>query len=292
MAEYQIMTDATADFPEGMQESLGITVIPMIVEMSGKDYTIGDKENAVNLAEFYNHLEQGEVARTSQVTMNVYTQYFEEEFKKGRDVLLVSFSSGLSKSFEASLLCAEKMKIDYPDRKLYCVDSLCAAGGQGLLVYSAVQRQRQGATIDELAVWLEDHKLDVEHWVTVDELDTLLRGGRISKTSAAVGTMLNIKPIIQIDREGKLIPVNKVRGRKKSLETMAQAYRDHRASGIEDLVLIGYGTDKESAGDLRELIVADGGPKEVLFAPIGPVIGAHTGPTVVTLFFFGDKNNR
>ena len=292
MADYQIMADATVDFPEGLEQTLGITIIPMIVEMGGQDYTICGKDSEISPLAFYEHLDKGEVARTAQVTSTLFYQYFEEEFKKGRDVILISFSSGLSKSFEASLVCAEKMKTDYPDRKLYCIDSLCASGGHGLLVYTAVQKQRQGMTVDELASWLQANATNMAHWVTVDELNTLLRGGRISKTSATVGTMLNIKPIIHIDGEGHLIAVNKVRGRKKSMETLAQMLRENRTDGPDDPVFIGYGKSLEDANYLRDLIMADGGPQDVRLLHVGPVIGAHTGPSVVAAFFFGDRKFR
>ena len=292
MADYQIMSDATVDFSDNLAASQDIVIIPMIVEMDGTDYIIGDKKSTISTTEFYRQLDKGAVARTAQVTANTYYQYFEAEFREGRDVLLISFSSGLSKSFEASLMCAQKIRNDYPERKLYCIDSLCATGGHGLLVYSAAQKQKQGMSIDELAAWVEGIKGSLSHWFTVDELDTLYRGGRVSRTSAALGSMLSIKPIIYINGEGKLIPVNKVRGRRKSLETMAQTFRESWIAS-DDPVVIGYGTDIEGANTLKEMITADGsGPKDIRFAVVGPVIGAHTGPTIVALFYFSNLKER
>ncbi|MCL2121159.1 MAG: DegV family protein [Clostridiales bacterium] len=291
MAEYRIMADATIDFPEEIEKEMDITIIPMTVEMGGTDYTICGKDSTISAMEFFDHLEKGEIARTAQVTTATFYQYFEEAFKEGFDVIHISFSSALSKSYEASVLCAEKMKVDYPDRKLYCIDSLCATAGHGLLVYTAVQKHKEGYTVDDLAEWIENNKLNVAHWVTVDELDTLLRGGRITRTSAALGTMLSIKPIIHVDGEGKLVAVNKVRGRKKSLEAMLQAYRENASDGAESPVFVTHGTAIQDAQTLRDMLIAEG-VKNVSLCYVGPVIGAHTGPTVVTLHFFGDRNLR
>ena len=288
MTNYRIFAEATADFPDGLLETLDVTILPMTVEMGGNEYVIGT-EGSIDPVEFYGHLSRGETARTAQVTTNTYYQYFEKELNAGNDIILISFSSGLSKSYEASVLCAEKLKGEFPDRKVYCIDSLCAAGGHGLLVYAAVRKQKLGMPVDELADWVEKNKMNMAHWVTVDELDTLLRGGRVSKTSATVGSLLNIKPIIHVDHEGKLIPVNKVRGRKKSLELMARMCRENADRAPDEVVFLGHGTDIEGANLLRDMIMADGGPQDVRLMYIGPVIGAHTGPTVITLFFFGDK---
>jgi len=286
MADYQIMVDATIDLPDEIIESWGFTIIPMIVEIDGKDYTICGKESTIGIGEFYEHLTKGAIARTSQVTTNTFYQYFEEAFNKGLDVIFISFSSALSKGYEASVLCAEKIAQDYPDRKLYCIDSLCAAGGYSTIIDAVAHKKAEGLSIDELAEWVEGVKMNVDQWFTVDELDTLLRGGRVSKTSAVVGTMLSIKPVIHINREGKLIPVNKIRGRKKSLELIAKQFSDSWNGGAE-MVAIGHGTDMESANYLKDLILEDHPKANVLLVPIGPVIGAHTGQTVVGAFFFG-----
>ena len=291
MAGYKITTDATIDLPEGFAEDLGVTILPMIVEMGGQDYTICGRDSTISAIAFFEHLEKGEVARTAQVTAATFYQCFEEAFKEGLDVIHISFSSALSKSYEASVMCAEKIRKDYPDRKVYCIDSLCATGGHGLLVEAAVKKQKQGYSVDELAEWVEDNKLDVAHWFTVGELDTLLRGGRVSKASATIGTMLNIKPIIHVDGEGRLIPVGKVHGRKKSLETLVQAYRENETGGPDSPVFISHGTCLEDVDRLKEMLMAEGA-KDVRHGYVGPVIGAHTGPTVITVHFFGDKNQR
>ncbi len=287
-ADYQIMTDATADLTAEISDELGITVIPMAVDMEGQSYSFAPKGGNISIAEFYERLIAGEVAKTSQINAEVYRHYFEEELKKGRDVIYISLSSGLSGSVGVAIVTAEKLQAEYPDRKVICVDSLCASAGEGLLTYTAVQKKRQGLTIEQLAAWLEENKKDMAHWVTVDELSYLQRGGRIGTAAAAVGTMLNIKPIIHVNGEGKLVSVNKVRGRKKSLEVLAEALKANRTDGPSDPVFIGYGTAAEDALYLRNLIMEGEGPQDVRLMPIGPVIGAHTGPSVIAVFFFGD----
>jgi len=291
MSAYQIFTDATVDLPEDVMKAAGITVIPMVVEMSGRDYTIGCGINTISCEVFYSRLGKGEIARTSQITTNTYYRYFEEAFIRGRDALLISFSSSLSKSFEASLLCADRMRADYPDRKLYCVDSVCASCGLGILITAAVEKQRQGMPIKALVHWLEENKLLIDHWFSVDELDTLLRGGRISKTTAAVGAMLNVKPIIRVNRRGILVPVSKVRGRKKSMETLAGEFAS-RWNGGDELVVVGYGSSMDDAAVLLDMLVTDNGPMNARLVPVGPVIGAHTGATAIGVFFFGSDGRQ
>ncbi len=287
-ADYQIMTDATADLTAEAADELGIRVIPMAVDMGGESYIFAPKGGNISIAEFYDRLVEGEVAKTSQINARVYRQYFEEELKQGRDVIYISLSSGLSGSVGVAIVTAQELREEYPDRKVICVDSLCASAGEGLLTYTAVQKKRQGMTLGQLAAWLEEHKKSMAHWVAVDELSYLQRGGRISTAAAAVGTMLNIKPIIHINGEGKLVSVNKVRGRKKSLEVLAEALKDNRTDGPSDPVFIGYGTAYEDAVYLKELIMEGEGPKDVRLFAIGPVIGAHTGPSIIAVFFFGD----
>ena len=288
MASYRIFADATIDLPDVMLDAGDVTIIPMTVDISGESYTICGRESTIGNEDFYAMLAKGEIARTAQVTPNTYYQYFEEVFQQGQDALLISFSSGLSKSYEASLVCAEKIREDYPGRKLYCIDSICASGGHAILVDAAIRRQKEGYTIEELAKWVEENKYKVDTLLTVDELDTLLRGGRVSRTSATVGTMLNIKPVIHINWEGKLIPVKKIRGRKKAIEYFASEFKIHW-NGSDDMVIVGYGTDQGEALILRDMIMADGGTETVELVTIGPVIGAHTGGTVIALYYFNKE---
>ena len=290
MAEYQIITDATADLSDELAKSLGVKVIPMTIQMDGRDYIIGGEDISLSIEEFYDRLTKGEVALTSQINTAAYSHYFEEELKNGRDVLLISFSSAMSKSTENALTCAAKMRAEYPDRKLYCIDSLCASVGEALLVYAAALKKREGMGIDDLAEWVETEKWKMAHWVTVDELSFMQRGGRISMATAMVGTMLNIKPIIFLNGEGRLLSVDKRRGRKKSLDALIDIIREKWAiGGRRDPVFIGHGMVIEDASYLRDGIMAGDGPKDVRIFHIGPVIGAHTGPSVVAVFCFGDK---
>ena len=291
MTDFQILTDATADLPLEFLESLGVAVIPMTIEMEGKDYITGSKDSVLTVQEFYRRLSAGEVARTSQINALTFNQYFEGELQKGRDVLMITLSSNLSKSYEVGESCAEKLQQDYPDRKVYCLDSRNASLGEGLLVYAAAQLQKQGKTVDEVADWVVAARDRTACWVTVDDLSYLQRGGRISTASAAVGMMLNIKPIIYMNEDGMLINVNKVRGRKKSLEAIMEAFRERWALHKEEPVIVGYGSDsiKEDAEFIRDQIKAGGGPENVWIYEIGPVVGAHTGPSVIAIFFLGDR---
>ncbi|MDR0468545.1 MAG: DegV family protein [Peptococcaceae bacterium] len=291
MTDYQIFTDATADLPLEYIESLGAAMIPMTIEMEGQDYITGSKDSTLTIQDFYKRLASGEVARTSQINAVTFNQYFGEELKKGRDVIMITLSSALSKSYETGEVCAEKLRQDYPDRKVHFIDSRNASLAEGVLVYTAAQMQKQGKSVDEVADWIISARDRLGCWVTVDDLSYLQRGGRISTASAAVGTMLNIKPIIYMNEEGKLININKVRGRKKSLDALAEAFRDRWIRYKEEPVIIGYGsyTVKEDAEYLRDQVKAGGGPEDVWMYEIGPVIGAHTGPSVVAMFYLGDK---
>ncbi|MDR1193121.1 MAG: DegV family protein [Peptococcaceae bacterium] len=289
MAEYVILTDATADLTAELEAETGVVVIPMTVDMNGKVYSFAPSGGEISTAEFYRRQMAGEDAHTSQINIAVYQQYFEAEMKAGRDVLYIGFSSALSSSFSAAVNCAERLREAYPERKLFCVDSLCASAGEGLLVYAAAQKKKAGMDIDTLAAWTEREKARSCQWFTVEELSYLHKGGRVSTTVAVVGTMLNIKPILHVSDEGKLVNVSKARGRKKSLDTLAEIVARDRRDEPEGPVFVGCGTKDEDVAYLRERIMALAGAKNVWFVPVGPVIGAHTGPTVITAFFFGDK---
>jgi DegV family protein with EDD domain len=287
--DYQIFTDATADLPDEVADALGITILPMIVEMAGHDYTIGGKEGNITISEFYERLIKGEVARTSQINSSTYYRYLTEALERGQDVLLISFSSGLSKSYEVGVSCVEKLRKDYPDRKVISIDSLCASVGEGALAYCAAMKKRNGMGIDELAAWIEDNKLRMIHWFTLDDLSYLQRGGRISMASAAVGTMLNIKPILHVNNEGMLVSVHKVRGRKKAIDMVVDIFVDTFKPGNDEQVFIGYGTSMQEAVNLKDTIIAKTKLTDIPIYQVGPIIGAHTGPSMLSVFYFGEK---
>ena len=287
---YQIITDATADLNDELLSGLPeVRIIPMNVQVNGREYLFGPGGN-IDCDEFYAFLRSGQFASTSQINPATYREYFEPILQEGRDLLYLCFSSGLSKTLESARMAIAELQEEYPERTILCLDTLCAAVGEGLFVMEAARKQRQGMDIRSLYAWLEEHRLNLCHWVTVDTFDHLKHGGRVSATSAAVGTMLGIKPLIHVDENGKLVAVGKPRGKKKALEALVSNMEKGWLPEISRKVIIGHGDSLEVAQELRELVAARFPEAEIFIAPIGPVIGAHAGPGVMTVFFWGDNH--
>ena len=221
--------------------------------------------------------------------MHRYTDYFEEVLKHGRDVLYIAFSSGLSGSCNSAKVAAQELQAKYPDNRVEVVDSLCASLGQGLYVYHAVQEKKKGKSIDQVIQWLEENKLNLCHWFTVDDLNHLKRGGRVSPATAFFGTMLNIKPVLHVDDEGHLIPMGKVRGRKASLDALVDHMAQTAINPKEQVIFISHGDSEADAKYVADQVRAKFKSKEIYINPIGPVIGAHSGPGTMALFFLGSK---
>lgn len=200
-------------------------------------------------------------------------------------MLFLCFSSGLSSTRDSCAIAAEELREKYPDRKIFTVDTLAASGGQGLLVYLAAQKQLQGATIEEVRDFAEESKLHLAHWFTVDDLVYLKRGGRVSPAAAALGTMLHIKPVLCVDAEGHLIPMEKVRGRKAAVAALLRHMEETAIHPEEQTILISHACCIETAEALREAVLSRFQPREVLITDVGPIIGAHTGPGMISLFF-------
>lgn len=289
MRNYVIVTEATADLPDKIAKDLDIQVIPMAFELSGKSYNNYLDERELDIKLFYEALRNGERSVTSLVNTEVFMDFFEPILKEGNDILYITFSSGLSGTYNASLIAIEELKEKYPESKILSVDSKCASIGEGLLVYSAASKKEEGYTIEKLHEWLNDNILNLCHWFTVDDLNHLKRGGRVSAISAAIGTALNVKPVLHVDNEGKLIPVEKVRGRKKSLIALADRMLQTCTKPEEQTIFIGHGDAKEDAEYLEQLIKERMNVKDVIINPIGPVIGSHSGPGTIALFFFGTE---
>ena len=287
---YQIITDATADLNAELLAGLPeVRIIPMNVQVNGRVYLFGPGGN-IDCDEFYAFLRNGQFASTSQINPATYREYFEPILQEGRDMLYLCFSSGLSRTVESARMAIAELQEAYPERTILCLDTLCAAVGEGLFVMEAARKQRQGMDIRSLYAWLEEHRLNLCHWVTVDTFDHLKHGGRVSATSAAVGTMLGIKPLIHVDENGKLVAVGKPRGKKKALEALVSNMEKGWLPEISRKVIIGHGDSLEVAQELRELVAARFPEAEIFIAPIGPVIGAHAGPGVMTVFFWGDNH--
>ncbi|MCD8009505.1 MAG: DegV family protein [Lachnospiraceae bacterium] len=286
---YQIVSDATADISPEMLEGLpSVRFIPMNITVGEEPYLYGEG-GEITTDKFYEAQNAGQFASTSQIIPNAYEQYFDEILREGQDILYLGFSSGLSNCYQNSLIAAEALREKYPERTLRCIDTLCASVGGGFLVREAARRQAAGATLEELGDWVEEKKLHVCHWFTVDNFEHLRHGGRVSATTAVAGTMLNIKPLLIVDNEGKLQTKEKPRGRKRAMKAQLAHMQATWQSEISPLVVIGEGDAKERAGELAALVKQEFPQAEIFTASVGPVIGAHTGPGMLTLIFWGSE---
>ena len=282
---YQILTDSCCDFTEVQCKQWDVVSVPLTVTYNGENHDNFSDEVAVKA--FYDQLRNGVMATTAAVNPDGWANAMEEALKAGKDVLVLAFSSGLSTTYQSAVIAAKELREIYPDRTIHVVDTLCAALGQGLLVWHAAKKRDEGMSLEDLAAWVEANKLNVCHWVTVDDLSHLKRGGRISATTAIVGTMLNIKPIIYVDNDGHLINTAKVRGRKAAMDYLVKKLSE---TGTDlDTVFIAHGDCAEDAATLEAMVKEKCGVKNVITGYVGPVIGAHPGPGVLVLFFLGSK---
>lgn len=226
---------------------------------------------------------------TSQVNPDEAKEVFEAIVKEGKDILHIGFSSGLSGSYNSARIAAEELQEEYPDVKITVIDSLCASMGQGLLLYKAIELKEQGKTLEEIAEWVENNKLYVCHNITVDDLNHLHRGGRVSKAAAVLGTMVKIKPVLHMHQEGKLAVIGKERGRKKSLASLVDRMEKQMEGHENDIVMITHGDCEEDAEYVRKQVEERFGIKKFVINGIGSVIGSHTGPGVVGVLFMGNR---
>lgn len=286
---YEIVTDSSANLTDQMYEEYGIHVLPLRFMLDGQEFVSYEKGKQSNLKEFYDVMRQGSLYTTSLPYPDKSEETLRSILDAGNDVLYIGFSSGLSGTFEATQMIMQGLKEEYPERTLLSVDTLSAAGGQGLLVLHAAEMKQNGATIEEVHSWVEENKLKVGHWFTVDDLMFLFHGGRVSKTSAWAGTLLKIKPVLHVDDEGKLIPMQKIRGRKKSLEALFETMEQTALEPVSDqYVFISHGDCDQDVDYLEQLIEEKWHPKKIFRNILDPVIGAHTGPGLVALFFMAD----
>lgn len=286
---YRIVTDSTTDFTQKMIDELGLTIIPLAFTIDGKTYRDRADQSEMPTKTFYAKLREGKMSTTSQINASEFEAVFEPILAGGEDVLYIGFSSGLSGTYQSACIARDELAEKYPDRKLYTFDSLCASLGEGLLVYQAAMMKRAGTDIDSLYGWLKENVLKLCHWFTVGDLNHLKRGGRVSTTAALVGTMLGIKPVLHVDDEGHLIPVSKIRGRKQSLDALVQKMAETAIHPGEQTVFISHGDCLEDAQYVADQVKAKFGVKHVYINYVGPVIGAHSGPGTVALFFFGNE---
>ena len=283
MAEYVLITDSACDIlPEKLQEwKVELIRLPYLFTDDGKELLDNDQP----MKEFYNEMRGGRVAKTSGVNENTFATVFIAFLEEGKDILYLAFSSGLSVTCENGKKVAAQLAEKYPDRTIRVVDSLCASAGQGLFVYLAAQNRDRGMDVNENADAMENDKLHICHWFTVEDLKYLKRGGRVSAATALLGTALNVKPVLHVDNEGHLIKMTQVHGRKKSIRRMAEMLGE---TILEDTpVFISHGDCLEDAELLAKILKEEYGRETNLITGIGSVIGAHSGPGTLALFFRG-----
>ena len=283
---YRIVTDTCCDFPTEMYGQLDLTVIPLTLNFRGQEHNSFTEEF---LKDMYSGMRAGESGSTAAVNPDGWANAIEPHLAAGEDVLVMAFSSGLSTTYQSAVIAAEELKEKYPDRKILVVDTLCASLGQGLLVWHACKQRDAGLSLEELHTWCEENKLNLCHWFTVDDLMFLKRGGRVSAATALVGTMLQIKPVMHVDNEGHLIKVTTARGRKASIQALANKMVESALPGVNDTVFICHGDCLDDANYLAQIVKDKCGAKDVFIYYTGAVIGSHSGPGTLALFYLGEK---
>ena len=281
-----ISTDTTSDLPESFIKENNLTLHQLHYIVDGITY--GDEKH-LEIRDFFNRMRNGATVSTFATNPDVSKEIFRKQVEEGYDIIHIAFSSGLSSAYNNSVIAAKEVLADYPDARIEVIDSLCASGGQGLYVWHALKLQKEGKSMDEIIKWLNDNKLHLCHSFTVDDLAYLHKGGRISKTVKVFGTLLNIKPVLHVDNEGKLVPLQNVRGRKKSLnslvdqmESLLGNYRDKN-----DLIIITHGDCLEDAEYVRDQVKARLGYTNFMISYLSPTIGSHSGPGTLALFYLG-----
>lgn len=282
---YKIITDTCCDFPSEMYKDLALEVVPLSVLYKGVNY---NEYTEQWLKDMFDGLRAGETASTSAVNPDGWATVIEPVLQAGQDALVLAFSSGLSTTYQSAVIAAQELQEKYPERKINVVDTLCASLGQGLLVWYACQKRDGGISLEELTAWCEEYRYKLCHWFTVDDLMYLKRGGRVSAATALLGTMLQIKPVLHVDDEGHLINVAKTRGRRASIDALAAKLGQLGIPGANDTVFICHGDCQEDADYLAAQVKEKYGVKNVFTYYVGAVIGSHSGPGTLALFFLGE----
>ncbi len=287
MENYRIITDATCDLPAKLVEELELTVIPMECHFGEETFLFEPGEKEITSARCYERLRAGEIATTTQINLFTYATAFEPILKSGQDIIYIAFSSALTGSQQSAKNAALELLVKYPERRVTVIDSRCESLGEGLFVYTALQKQKEGLGFDDMVTWLEENKLHFIHWFTVDDLDFLRRGGRVSRAAAAFGSMLRIKPVLFSDDNGALIPLDKVQGRRNALKGLVNHMAETVVPDKNDVIFIGHGDCLEDAEYVKSLVEQRFGYTKFVINYIGPIIGAHSGPGTVALFYYG-----
>lgn len=285
MNNYVIYTDSSCDLSTEMLEARGIYCSSLSFRFNEEDKEYSNNE--MPLQDFYSKMREGGVAKTSAVNSESFTIEFEKLLREDLDILYIGFSSGLSTTFNSARLAAEQLKESYPERKIIVVDTLAASAGIALLLDLIIEKKKNGATIEEAADFAEQTKLKISHWFTVDDLVYLKRGGRVSPSAAFFGNMLGIKPVLHVDNEGHLVNVQKIRGRKMAIATLATKCNETRDKDFPAVAYISHADCLNEANELATILNEKYGVKTELITDVGAVIGAHSGPGTLALFFVG-----
>ncbi len=289
MSNFVIVTDSCCDLPAGMAREMGLEVIYLKVLVEGKTYTNFLDWSDISAKDFYDLMRAEQTSSTSAPSMGNFIGVFEPILQKGKDVLYLGFSSALSSTVSTGMLAARELEEQYPDRKILCVDTLCASLGQGLFVRLVWERQQAGDTVEQAHAFAQQLVPNLCHWFTVNDLHALQRGGRVSKTTAVLGTALQIKPVLRCDGEGRLTKLGTARGRKGSLTALKDRLKATITAPETQTIYISHGDCEEEARQLADMIAAEVPVKGFVFNHVGPVIGAHTGAGVIALFHVGTQ---
>lgn len=290
MGELVLVTDSGCDLPVDYIEREKLVTVSFSYAVDDEEY-VDDFGKSQDYRVFYDKMRAGAATRTAQANVSQFIDLFTGLAEEGKEILYIGFSSGLSGTFGSAYMAKQEVETQLPEAKISLIDTKAASLGQGLLVMTAVELKKQGKSLEEIAEWLENNKLRMNHWFTVEDLEYLRRGGRLSHLQATLGGILNVKPVLHVDDEGHLIPVAKVRGRKKSVSALVEQLCKKIVSPEEQVVAISHGDCWEDAEALAEQIRTRVRVKDILIHQIGPVIGAHSGPGTIAVFFYGDSRS-
>lgn len=286
---YRIFTDATADMSPEMTSGLPeFTLIPMEIALGDDQYTYGPGGN-ITVEDFYARQRQGKFGSTSQINLDTYRRFFEPCLKEGKDILYLCLTSGLSSTLQTARMCANMLLEEYPERKIICMDSFCASIGEGYLLREVLRKQAEGMDLAQLEAWVAANRDSICHWFTVDTFDHLRHGGRVSAAAAVMGTALQIKPLLHVSHEGFLEVAEKPRGQKRAMTSQLARMEKGWQKDVSTTVVIGHGDCMDRAQLLKTLVLEKFPDAQIYIAPIGPVIGAHTGPDMLALVYWGSN---
>lgn len=283
-----IITDSCSDLPLEYVKKRDLPILSFTFNYMGEDRK-DDLGQTLSYTDFYNGIREGHMSTTSQVNSHTYVDFFRPYVELGKPIIYMCFSSALSGSYNNAVMARQMLLEEYPEASISIIDTLSASMGQGLLVHLALELRDQGFGYKEIIEWIENNKRRLAHWFTVDDLEHLRRGGRLSGAAAFIGSILSIKPILHVDSEGRLVPVSKVKGRKKSLKSLLEKMQETAVNPEQQTIFISHGDAPEDANYLADMVRDQLGVKNILINHIGPVIGSHSGPGTVALFFFATQ---